>query len=219
MKKDALILALITLVAGLLLGGAYELTKDAREKQAEITKNKAYRAVLENSDDFTFEDISFDEIKGIDEKIVTIDGMVEAKDEDGNVAGYVINVTSKEGYGGDISFSVGITVEGVVSGISYLSISETAGLGMKAKEDNFIKQYVDGKGMFVVGDNIDAISGATITSKAVTEGVNAAIKAYETYTYVEETSLMETSAENETTGENETTMENETETGGEASNE
>ena len=101
---------------------------------------------------------------------------------DGGDTGYVITVTDGEGYGGDIQITVGITADGTVSGVSFLSISETAGLGMKATESSFYEQYVGVQTeKFYVskdggeGEPIDAISGATITSRAVTSAVNAAL--------------------------------------------
>ncbi len=202
MKKDALILALITLVAGLLLGGVYEITKEPRAKQEEIAKNKAYIAVFENNktykdmnvDKFTFEDVDLNTLNGLDNALkdnglsgkVTIDGLVKAVDKDKNIVGFVFNVTAKGGYGGDISYSVGLSTTGSVTGISILSIEETPGLGMKAKEESFLNQYVDKSGSFVVNkDNpsdtdikIDSISGATITSRAMTDGVNGAVVAF-----------------------------------------
>ena len=106
-----------------------------------------------------------------------VDEVCEAADE-----GYVVTVTDKEGYGGDIQITVGVTKDGTVSGVSILSISETAGLGMRATEAKFQEQYV-GKNTdkFYVskdggeGEPIDAISGATITSRAFTGAVNTAI--------------------------------------------
>lgn len=94
----------------------------------------------------------------------------------------MVTVTDKEGYGGDIQITVGVTKDGTVSGVSILSISETAGLGMRATEAKFQEQYV-GKNTdkFYVskdggeGEPIDAISGATITSRAFTGAVNTAI--------------------------------------------
>ena len=67
----------------------------------------------------------------------TVDEVCEAADE-----GYVVTVTDKEGYGGDIQITVGVTKDGTVSGVSILSISETAGLGMRATEAKFQEQYV-----------------------------------------------------------------------------
>ena len=236
MKKDALILALITLVAGFLLGGVYEITKEPRAKQEEIAKNKAYIAVYENNkaykdmdvDKFTFEDVDLNTLIDLDKALkdnnlsgkVTIDSLVKALDKKGNTVGFVFNVTSKGGYGGDISYSVGFNTTGTVTGISILSIEETPGLGMKAKEDTFLNQYVDKNGSFVVNkDNpnetdisIDSISGATITSRAMTDGVNGAVVAFSCMNVEEPSPIPE-----ETTAETNTTSTTE-ETGG-ASNE
>ena len=94
---------------------------------------------------------------------------------------YVVSVKAA-GYGGDIQVTVGITADGTVSGVSFLSISETAGLGMKATEPSFYEQYVGVQAeQFYVskdggqGEPIDALSGATITTRAVTGAVNAAL--------------------------------------------
>lgn len=187
--KNALILMAITLVAGILLGGVYELTKDAREKQQIKNQNEAYKTVFSTADSFKTFDYDVEkankelEKNKINSKNVVINGVVTAITKDGNTLGYVVNVTSKEGFGGEISFSVGIDLNGKISGVSILSISETAGLGMNATNESFLSQYkVDRTGLFVVnkadnqdGTNIDALTGATITSKAVTKGVNAAV--------------------------------------------
>lgn len=99
--------------------------------------------------------------------------------------GYVIGVTTKEGYNGDISFYVGITADGKVQGVSLLNIAETPGLGMNAEAvllPQFRAVNVDTFRVVKTGakdsNEIDAISGATITSDAITEGVNAACMCY-----------------------------------------
>ena len=99
--------------------------------------------------------------------------------------GYVITVTDHEGYGGDIQFSVGVSTDDTLTGISILSIGETAGLGMKAKNADFQEQFV---GLPATGNleytktgeegKIDALSGATVTTNAMTNGTNAAIAFY-----------------------------------------
>ena len=100
--------------------------------------------------------------------------------------GYVVTTTDKDGYGGNIQITVGIMKDGTINGISILSISETAGLGMRAEEPEFYGQYSDKKtDKFVVdkdggsGEQIDALSGATITSRAVTGAVNTALGYYQ----------------------------------------
>jgi len=118
----------------------------------------------------------------ITNKNVLVSSVVEAISED-ELLGYVISVTNKEGFGGDITFSVGIDLKYQVTGVYILSMSETAGLGMNAQNPEFLDQYkVSNSGLFITnkvdsaeGTNIDALTGATITSKAMTKGVNAAI--------------------------------------------
>jgi electron transport complex protein RnfG len=189
---NALKLCLITLVAGLLLGSVYEITKEPREEQEEKTKQKAYAKVFSGSESFEEMDYDSDNLKkyleenGYKSSVAYIDGIVKAYDSDKNVIGYVITVTDKEGYGGDIQFTLGIQNDGTINGISFLSISETAGVGMKAKEKKFLNQFqgknVDSfeytKNGAVTENQIDAISGATITTNAVTNGVNTGILAY-----------------------------------------
>ena len=94
-----------------------------------------------------------------------------------------------DGYGGDIKFSVGLSTDGTYLGTSILTISETAGLGMRAKQDpSFLAQFngtkaseykvvTDGTGSSS-DSSIDAIGGSTVTSKAITKGVNAALAVY-----------------------------------------
>ena len=185
MLKDTAILLLITLIAGLLLGLVYQITKEPIALQKEKAKQEAYREVFANADSFEEK-----EMQVIDEQEwaaagfaqETIDEVMTAKDASGNALGYVITVTTKEGYGGDIRFTIGITNEGCVNGISILEISETAGLGMRAGDvlaPQFAGKTVESFEYVKTGasaDNqIDAISGATITTNAVTNGVNAGL--------------------------------------------
>ena len=111
-----------------------------------------------------------------------IDEVMEAVDGSGNTIGYVLTVTTHEGYGGDIQFTMGVTKEGMLNGISILSISETAGLGMRAEEvlkpqfaGKSAEKYEYTKTGAVSEGQIDAISGATITTNAVVNGVNAGL--------------------------------------------
>jgi len=189
MFKNTMILFLITLISGVLLGGVYELTKDARQNQEEKTKIEGYQKVLSKAESFLDVDFNKAEIDN-----VLIDGVTKAVNKDKEIIGYIVSVTSKEGYAGNISFMVGIKLDKTISGIVILSMNETAGLGMKAAEDEFLKQYiVKNAGKFIVnkeekeeGNNIDAITGATITTKAMTNGVNAALKAAESIINVKE---------------------------------
>ncbi len=92
-------------------------------------------------------------------------------------AGYVVEVTPS-GFGGEIDMVVGIASDGTVSGLSIISMSETSGLGANASRDSFRSQFVGKSGTLAVtkdGGEIDALTGATITSRAVTNGVNSAL--------------------------------------------
>lgn len=190
--KNALILCLITLVAGLLLGTVYEVTKTPRAKQEEKAKQKAYQQVFPDAGGFEAYETDIEKMEqhlsesGIPSSAAYINEVVIAKDKEQSAIGYVVTVTDKEGYGGDIQLAVGIGNDGTVKGISILTISETAGLGMKAKEGYFTNRFKDKKvDRFVytksgaaAENEIDALSGATITTNAVTNGVNAAIECF-----------------------------------------
>nr|WP_317361088.1 RnfABCDGE type electron transport complex subunit G [uncultured Blautia sp.] len=194
--KDAMILTLITLVAGGILGLVYEITKEPIAKQQEMAKQEAYKSVFEDADSFEVcveegdgELAAYLAENGFEAQ--TINEVMEAKDASGETLGYAINLTTSEGYGGDITFSMGVREDGTLNGISILTISETAGLGMNATKDEFKNQFQDKQAeAFEVtktgaaADNqINAISGATITSNAVTKGVNSGLCAFE---YVKE---------------------------------
>lgn len=189
--KDTLILFGITLIAGLILGLVHEVTKEPIERQRMASKKAAYQAVFQNASDFKYND-DIDELlkesgkqleeSGLNLGNVTIDEAAEALDGSGNRIGYVAVVSSKDAYNGNISLSVGIDKDGKITGIEMIEITETVGLGMEADKPDFKGQYqgknVDSfavtKGGKAAENEINAISGATITSEAVTNAVNAA---------------------------------------------
>mgnify|MGYP000858518948 CR=1 FL=1 len=154
-------------------------------------KQDAYKAVFADADSFETVDADADAMQSyLDENgyaAQSIDETMLAKDASGNELGYAFTVTTSEGYGGDIQITVGIMSDGTVNGISFLSISETAGLGMRAKEPSFYNQFAGQQAeKFYVskdggdGQPIDALSGVTITSRAVTGAVNTALGYYQT---------------------------------------
>lgn len=107
--------------------------------------------------------------------------------KDNKLQGYVIQVTDKDGFGGEIELIIGIDLNKQIKGVEILSISETVGLGMNAKNESFRSQYLNKKvDSFIVtktgkekDNEIDSLSSATITSKAVTNGVNGALDFYD----------------------------------------
>lgn len=194
--KDAGVLCVITLVSGLLLGGAYSLTKEpiaATNRKAVIA---SYEAVMpaEQYDEETgvalAEQANADGTIAANNSGAVILSAVIAKDASGTDTGYIITASSA-GYGGDVKVVVGVTPELTITGISYPeALPETPGLGQKATQPDFYEQFVGkGKWLSVVKSGqetgsdaeIDAISGATITSKAVTSAVNAATEFTETW--------------------------------------
>ena len=183
--KNTLILTAITVVSGLLLGVVYGITKEPIAEAQENTKQEAYRSVLSDASSFeTMEDFdAADAASILEENGYSSDEVAEGIDDSGETVGYVVNVMSHEAYDGDLEVSVGIAADGTVKGIEMLSISETAGLGMKADEAEFKDQFKDKnvekftytKSGESGDDKIDAISGATITTNAVTNAVDSAL--------------------------------------------
>ncbi len=192
MLKDAGILFLITLISGLLLGLVYQVTKDPIAIQEENARQAARSEVFQDAD-------HFEDSEGFTEEAAqavlndggfaqqSINEYAAAMDKDGSILGYVITVTTHEGYGGDIKFTIGVREDGTLNGMSILSISETRGLGMKAEE--VLKPQFEGKKAdsyaytkdgASAADEIDAITSATITTNAVTNGANAGLYYFQT---------------------------------------
>lgn len=191
--KDTLALTMITVVIGLLLGIVYEVTKDPIARQEEKAKMEACAEVFPEAAGFESVDLSGKTkalrtlLDNAGYQAQTIDEISDALDAEGNRIGLVITVTSSEGYGGDIKFSMGVSEDGTLNGISFLSISETAGLGMRADTDEFksqfsgkkVESFAYSKTGASADNEIDALSGATITTNAVTNGVNAGMCAFQ----------------------------------------
>lgn len=186
--KNTLILTVITLVSGLLLGFVFGITEQPIKDAQEKAKQEAYKSVLADAKEFeAYADFDAKEAASVISEAGysddSIDEVAVGKDGSGEDVGYVITVTSKEGYGGDIKISIGILSDGTVKGIEMLSISETAGLGMKSTEPEFKDQFKDKKvekfAYTKTGekgdDKINAISGATITTNAVTNAVDTSL--------------------------------------------
>ena len=188
--KDAFALLMITLVAGILLGFVYSITKEPIAQQEQLTKERSCQEVF--ADAATFENDTDDleaaaaAMKAAGYEVQTLSEILVAKDGSGSTLGYVLSLVDPEGYGGDISFMMGIRLDGTLNGISILSIGETAGLGMNADTDAFKSQFANKKvEKFTFtktgstsDSEIDALSGATITTTAMTNGVNAGLAAF-----------------------------------------
>lgn len=190
MMKNIGILLAITIVAGLLLGLVYQITKEPIANQEAKAKQEACQEVFEDAASFeAVELVAVDEAAwseaGYGQE--SIDDVMAAKDAAGELLGYVLTVTTKEGYGGDIQFTIGVRMDGTLNGMSLLAISETAGLGMRAEEvlkpqfaNKQVEKFEYTKSGATSDNQIDAISGATITTNAVTNGVNAGLYYFQT---------------------------------------
>lgn len=156
-------LCVITLVAALLLAGVNSLTEERIAQASEKASKEAMQAIIPEATEF---------------KSVS-DTVCEAK-KGGDTIGYTVSVAPR-GFGGEISMIVGISADGTVYGIEILENSETPGLGAKAAGADFKNQFKDKETDLSVvktptdsASEVQAITGATITSRAVAEGVKMA---------------------------------------------
>jgi electron transport complex protein RnfG len=190
--KDAVALFLITLISGLALSYVYEITKDPiATQQAQKTLEAYQRAYPEaasfEKDEQLMQLAEETDLKSLDPSYqgTSIDEINKAFDSNGDMIGYLIKVSTKKGYNKStpVEMAIAYAKDGTVKGIDIITIKETVNLGMLAAEPEFKDQFA-GKNVekFSVtktgeagDDKIDAISGATITSKAVTNAVNTGI--------------------------------------------
>ncbi len=215
--RDVVILVLITLAAGFLLGAAHAVTSGPIALAQARARELAQRTVMQTAESFETlapaEGIAPEAGEGdpdadggllqavnsaLEKKGITgteVTQIDRAKDASGNVIGYVVTCTNAEGYGGDVELMCGVTPgeDGScrIEGISFLELTETAGMGMRAKNESFLEQF-SGKRIAAgqmlaytksgnaAENEIDAISGCTITTSAVTKDVNAALTAVRT---------------------------------------
>lgn len=164
MKKHAwLILSLITIVAGLALSLVNTVTEGPIAQQRLLASNASRIAVF--PDATGFEEQTLEEGSKLDS--------VYAATKDGQTVGYVLQ-TTVTGYGGPIEVVLGIDNSGAITGISVggSSFAETAGLGTRTRDPEFTSQFVGLAAAPKLKENIDGISGATISSSAVTSGAN-----------------------------------------------
>ena len=187
--KPVIALALIALIAGIALSGAYSMTKDTIDAQKLAANKAAYQAVCPEAEDFRSLDEQVaalgGEVYGSGFGRVYINEAVEGVDKDGNLVGYAISATSAEGYDGNITLYVGISADGTVNSISFTELHETPGKGMLCGEPAFMDQFADKQvSGFALNtgsgdEKIDGVTGATITSRAVLNAVNAALDFYQ----------------------------------------
>lgn len=170
--QTGLILFVITAVAAGLLAIVSTKTAPIIEKNQNIAQQNAMKLVLPAAEGFGVKNLVSNRMNE----------MVKGVYQGSNNTGYVVLVSSN-GYGGAVSLAVGVSPNGKVSGVSVVSQTETAGLGSKCTDEEFTSQFIGKAENITVSkgnakeNQINTISSATITSKAVTAGVNAALEA------------------------------------------
>lgn len=176
--KDAVILFLITVIAGALLGFVNQLTEEPIAAAQKKAKDEAYQLVMEQATAFEEDSTLTEKMNAATPEGAVFSEIMAAKDANGTLVGYVMSVIAKEGYGGDITLTLGVDMTGTITAIEVISQSETAGLGANCTQDSFKSNFKGVKSDDTLkvtkdGGTIDAISGATITSRAVTKAVDA----------------------------------------------
>ncbi|MBR3815634.1 MAG: RnfABCDGE type electron transport complex subunit G [Clostridia bacterium] len=165
-------LFIFCLVATALLAGTNMITKDKIADNAVQTEIQSRKLVLP-------EGVTYSDAVEADDGVTYCTGY----DSEGNEVGYVFTAGAK-GYGGTVTVMAGIDTEGKITGVEILSHSETPGLGANAVKPDFKNRFIGKSGILTVdknsneGQNVQAITAATITSKAVTNAVNLITEAY-----------------------------------------
>lgn len=206
---DAIILCVITLVLGGILAGVYTMTKETIAQRQADTDSKACEKVIASVDGATVADAGDDAVAQANDFLTKhiLNSSKEVEEEqsesyskyvnvttvkklqvNGSDAGYVYIADAKKGYGGSISFVLGV-YNGTVTGIEITSQSETAGLGANCESDSFKDKFaLDKELQYPSSDEIpmfykagttpkdekgqiEAMSGATVTSRAIANAV------------------------------------------------
>ena len=189
--KPVVVLAVITLVAGVALSGVYTLTKDTIDEQKRAQAAASYLEVVPSAEaivtDETLDQAIADlggQVYGSGYGRVFIKEAVVGKDAAGNTVGYAVSVQSMDGYDGGVTISLGLDLEGRVTGIAFTELHETPGMGMLCGDpefkDQFVGRFVDAFTLNKSGggtseEEINSVSGASTTSGAVVNAVNAGL--------------------------------------------
>lgn len=168
LKLGAILFILTAICVGI-LGAVNSVTKPIIIKNEQASEEKAMKALIKEAE-------SFENVDGIEDEVIK---KVVITKKGTETVGYIVRL-EPNGYGGAIKLLIGINSEGVVKGISILEHSETPGFGANAEKKSFKDQFIDKVAPLKVSknnlseDEIEAITGATITSTAITEAVNTA---------------------------------------------
>jgi electron transport complex protein RnfG len=179
-------LTAICLVVSALLGGVNAVTADKIAAINLANTEASLKAVATAADEFASLELTEAMTAAASANGAKLTEAYEVR-EGGANAGYAFKVVAS-GSQGNIEMIVGVDGDGLVSGVSIVSNKETSGIGSKVMENNalpsgtgVLDQFIgmNGAGSLAVGKNVDAISGATVSSKGVTKGVNGALSVAE----------------------------------------
>ena len=162
--KPVIILLVITLIAGAVLSGVYVMTEDQIALNNEMASQAAYKEVVPDAAKFNNLQVEGG-VSGSTEIQKVLEGV-----DGSDVKGYAIAVHNSQSFDGGLTLVVGIRPDGTVTGISFTELHETAGMGMRCDEPEFNKG-----GASTAEDVIDSINGASVSSGAVVDAVNAAL--------------------------------------------
>ena len=157
------LLLICAIIAGI-VSFVYDLTLEKYEENIQKTKNEAIGQI------FGKEGLVCEEIE---KGIYTVQ-------ENGEFIGYCVEAAGK-GFGGDIQLMVGYDVEKNIKSVEIIGHSETPGVGDKVKNPDYLAGYKGQSGALTLGTDVDKIAGASVSSRGVMAGVNAATKALEAY--------------------------------------
>ncbi len=166
--KPIIVLVSICAIAGVLLGVVHQVTAPVAAAIAEQRAQETYASLVPDA-------ASFEEIE------TSVEGCtaaLRAVDASGSTVAYVVVAQSK-GYGGQVPIAVAFTPDATVLSITTMPNSETPGLGSRIAEEFYIGQYVGKPAQTLAVEDIDVISGATISSKAALSAFNIAVQVFE----------------------------------------
>jgi len=173
--KHGLILLIITTIAAFVLGLTNDVTQAIINERAEQKNIESIKALLPEAEEFQ-------KIEGVASGIIV---EVYEGTKGGNVVGYTVKSLPK-GYGGTVETLVGITIDGKVAGLKIGAHTETPGLGSKIADAAFVNNFIgkDAIEFNITKDtpaknaDVQTVSGATVSSKAVANGVNASTELF-----------------------------------------
>ena len=157
------LLLICAIIAGI-VSFVYGMTLKKYEANIKETKEKAISQI------FGKEGLACDEVE---KGVYTVQ-------ENGVLIGYCVEAAGK-GFGGDIQLMVGYTADAKIIAVEIIGHSETPGVGDKVKNPDYLANYKEQSGELTLGTDVDKIAGASVSSRGVMAGVNAATKALEAY--------------------------------------